>query len=153
MQFLYQTIKEIINTGKVGVPVFVRCVVQILPKSEYLIDTLARILMMTGNWMEALPIKVYVQFRESKMQITASVQYTGGQNAIISVNTAPNVSPRIDLMMLGNKGALYHDGASIPPGFEFNFDPITIPEWLINALRKSINSGKPEIIREVESFE
>ncbi|MGQ9610757.1 MAG: hypothetical protein ACUVWN_15785 [bacterium] len=153
MQFLYQTIKEMINTGKIGVPVFVRCIVQIVPKNEYLIDTLAKILMITCNWMEALPIKVYVQSRENKMQITASAQYTGGQNAIISVNTAPNVSPRIDLMMLGNKGALYHDGTSIPPGFDFDFDLITIPEWLINALIRSINSGKPEIIREVENFD
>ncbi len=75
------------------------------------------------------------------------------KNAIISVNTAPNVLQRIDLMMLGNKGALYHDGTSIPPGFEFDFDPIVIPEWLINALKKSINTGKPETIREVENFE
>ncbi len=58
MQFLYQTIKEIVDTGKVGVPVFVRCIVQIMPKNEYLLDTLARILIMTGNWLEALPIKV-----------------------------------------------------------------------------------------------
>lgn len=87
------------------------------------------------------------------MQITASVQYTDGKNAIISVNSAPNVAQRIDLMMLGNKGALYHDGTSIPPGFEFDLEPIIIPEWLINALRKSINTGRPQIIREVENFE
>lgn len=152
MRFLYQTIKEILETGRVGTPVFVRCVVQILPISDDIVDTVARILMIAGSWFEAAPIRVYAQTQDF-MQITASVQYTGGQNAIISVNIANDLPPRVDLMMLGNKGALYHDGESLPEGFDITFDSTPIPEWLIEALERSLENGRPANIEEVLDFD
>ena len=153
MQFLYQTVKEILSTGRIGTPVFVRCVVQIGAGDGHLIDPLARMLMITGLWLEATPFRIYAQSRYGLMQITASVQYTGGQTAIVSVSAAPGVSPRVDLMVLGNKGALYQDGTSLPPGFDMAFEPVAIPEWLIDALERSLLAGKPTIIEEVTDFE
>jgi len=148
MQFFYQTVKEILDTGRVGVPVFVRCVVQIAPRNEHIIDTLARILTLTGSWLEAVPMRVYVQHHNS-MQITASIQYTGGQTAIVSVNVASDVPPCVDLMMLGNKGAIYHDGTTVPIDFDVAFEPLPVPEWLLCALKRSLHIGKPTIIEEV----
>jgi len=149
MQFLYQTVKEIIETGRVGTPVFVRFVVQIMPSGEHILDTLARFLVITGSWLTSIPIKVYVQHRENSAQITASVEYAGGQTAIVSVNIANVISSRIDLMMIGNKGAVYQDGEMMPPGFDVDFEPSSIPEWLMDAIEQSLFAGKPVSIEEV----
>ncbi len=117
MQFLYQTIKEIIDAGRVGTPVFVRFIIQTIPIDEHIIDILARTLVMTGSWFTSIPIRIYVQHKENTAQITASVEYTSGQTAIVSVNVSNAFTSRVDLMMLGNKGALYHDGEVMPSGF------------------------------------
>jgi len=151
MHFLYQTIKDILNAGEVGVPVFVRCLVQVIPNNNSLIDLLGKLLMMAGSWMDTIPIKVYVQQRN--IQVNASVLYTGGQTAIVSVNTAMGVSPKLDLMMIGNKGALYHDGTEMPPGFDFSFDHLIVPDWLMDAMERSIDNGRPEVIEEVRNFD
>jgi hypothetical protein len=153
MQFLYQTIKEIIDAGRVGTPVFVRFTAQIIPSDDHIIDTLGRILSVIGSWLTAIPIRVYVQHRENTAQVTASVEYEGGQTAIVSVGITSGLSSRIDIMMLGNKGALYHDGEDMPPGFDMDTDLVSIPEWLMDAIEHSLFSGKPVLIQEVLDVE
>lgn len=166
MQFLYQTVKEILDTGRVGVPVFVRCVVQLPPGSGHMINTLARMLILVGSWLKAMPSKIYAQSRYGSTQVTASVQYAGGQTAIVSVisakrsspgedtrHSAENISPRVDLILLGNKGALYHDGIAIPTEPDITFESLPVPRWLISALEHSLQAGKPAIIQEAMDIE
>jgi hypothetical protein len=153
MQFLYQTIKEIIDTGRVGTPVFVRFIAHVLPSDEHIIDTLGRILTITGSWLNAMPIRIYVQHKENTAQITASVEYEDGQTAIASIGIAAGLSSRIDLMMLGNKGALYHDGEDMHPEFSMDIDLMVIPDWLIEAIERSLFIGKPVLIQEVLDIE
>jgi hypothetical protein len=153
MQLLYQTIKEIIDTGRVGTPVFVRFIIQTIPINEHILDILARTLVMTGSWFSSIPIRIYVQHKENTAQVTASVEYTGGQTAIVSVNISNKFTSRVDLMMLGNKGALYHDGEVMPSGFDFGAEPLIIPEWLIEVIERSLFAGKPILVEEVLDFE
>jgi len=153
MQFLYQTVKEIIDTGRVGIPVFVRLIGRIIPSEDHIIDTLGRILAITGSWFSAVPIRIYVQHKENTAQVTATVEYESGQTAIVSLSIASEFASRIDLMMLGNKGALYHDGNNIPLNFDMNIKLIEIPEWLMDAIERSLFVGKPVLIQEVLDVE
>ncbi len=153
MHLLYQTVKEIIDTGRVGVPVFIRFIVQITPIEEQIIDILAQTLVMTGSWLGAVPSKIYVQHKENTAQITATAEYTGGQTAIVSVNVSGEFNSRIDLMLLGNKGALYHDGEIMPKGFDLKAEPMIIPKWLIEIIERSLYTGEPIILEEVLDFD
>jgi hypothetical protein len=149
MQSLYHTVKEILNTGRVGTPVFVRCVAQIASGSEHVGNVLARILTMACSWLEASPLRVYAQSGGNSAQITVTIQYVGGQTSIVSVNAASGVAPFVDLMLLGSKGALYHDGEALAPGFDVTAEPLPIPKWLTDAVERSLRAGKPTIIEEV----
>lgn len=151
MKCLYQTIKEIIDTGRVGEPVFVRYMVQISPGDEFtyecLVNTLAKMIVMTGSWMNASPRRIYAQ--NGNLQLTVSAQFSRGQTAILCVN-AGSICTKVDLTMLGNKGALYHDGICIPPDLDSTLELFTIPDWLINVLKRSLDSGRPEVVQEEE---
>ena len=61
MQLLYKTVKSVLDSGRVGSPVFVRCVAQIASDREHLTDALAEMLAIAGLWLGASPQKVYVQ--------------------------------------------------------------------------------------------
>ena len=153
MRFLYETVKEILDTGRLGIPVFVRCSAQIGVGGEQMEDVLARILAMTCSWLESVPLKVYAQEGRRSRQLTATAHLVGGQTAIVSVNTAPGAGDSMDLILLGNKGAIYHDAESIPPGFDINDELIPVPEWLVEAMRESFRTGKPAAIEEVLDHE
>lgn len=153
MQSLYETVKEILDTGRLGTPVFVRCVAQIAPEDEHAGNVLARILTMACSWLEASPLKVYAQRGINSRQITVTVQYIAGQTATVIVNAPPGATTRVDLMLLGNKGALYHDGDVLPPGFDISAEPLPVPKWLVGAIDRSLRAGKPAMVEEVTDFE
>ncbi len=153
MRFLYETVKEILKSGRVGTPVFLRCSAQIESGDDYVEDVLVRILAMSCSWMEAVPLRVYAQNGKKSKQLTVTVHYVGGQTGIVSVNAAPDVEDSLYLMLLGNKGALYHDAGSLPPGFDITSESLPVPEWLTEAVMKSYETGKPTLIEEVVGFE
>ncbi len=153
MRFLYETVKEILDTGRVGVPVFLRCSAQIESGDDHVEDVLMRILTMTCSWMESVPLRLYAQSGSKSKQLTVTVHYVGGQTGIVSVNAAPDAKDSLDLMLLGNKGALYHDSESLPPGFDLTTGPLPVPEWLVDAVAESYRTGEPTLIEEVMRFE
>jgi len=144
MRSLYETTRRIIENGRVGVPVFARFSVQISHKDGHVEDFFPRILTMTCSWMKAKPIRVYALSKDDYKHLTALVHYEDGQTAIVSVNTVPRNEHRVYLMLLGNKGALYHDIETLPPGFEITAEPLPIQESLMHAFNQSISTGKPE---------
>ena len=152
MQFLYQTVRDILDSGRIGVPVFARCAVQIESDGECLKNVFARILTMTCSWMKAAPFRIYAQSGKSQ-QFTVTAHYAGGQTAIVSANAAPGVRASVDLMLLGNRGALYHDADSLQPGFDVTAEPLPAPEWLAEAVERSLRTGRPASIEEVTDFE
>ena len=146
MRSLYETTTRIIENGRVGVPVFARFSVQISHEDGHVEDVLARILTMTCSWMNAKPIMVYALSKDDSKHLTALVHYEDGQTAIVSVNTVPRHEHRVYLMILGNKGALYHDMEALPPGFEITAKPLPIQGRLMHALNSSISTGRPEFL-------
>jgi len=166
MQLLYQTVKHALDAGRVGSPVFVRYVAQIASGREELRGVLAEALAMANSWLGASPQRVYVQGCGDAGQLTATVQYSGGQTALLSVGVAPPVyaealrtAPQIDLMLLGNKGALYHDSTSLSlfalaaAGSVAPAEPLPISNPLMTAVEESLRTGKPTIVEEVSESE
>lgn len=154
MQTLYETVKEILDTGRLGVPVFVRCVAQVATGGEHAEDVLARMLTTACSWLEASPLRVYAQSKDGSRQITATVHYVGGQTSIVSVSAVPGAATGVrSLMLLGNKGALYHDGEVLPPGLDITAEPLPVPEWLVDAVKRSLRASKPVVVGEVMDFE
>ena len=153
MKSLYQTVKEILDSGRIGVPVFMRCVVQVSPESEHMVSVLAKMLAMACSWLEASPLEVYAQSKDGSGQISVTVQYVDGKTSIVSVKVTPGATLSVDLMLLGNKGALYHDADALAPGFDITAVPVPVPDWLMDAVGHSLNSGEPMVIEEVLEFE
>ena len=153
MQFLYKTVKEVLDSGRIGSPVFVRCIAQIASDRENLKDVLAEALATANLWLDASPQRVYAQGGKDAGQITATVHYVSGQTALVSVGTVKaNGTPRADLMLLGNKGAIYHDSLILPSfaiaaaGSVSQTEQLPITKSLMDAVESSLQTGKSAII-------
>lgn len=152
MQFLYQTVKEVLDSGRIGRPVFVRCLAQIASDREYLKDAFAEVLATANAWLGASPQRVYAQGGEDAGYITAAVHYLSGQTALASMSAAKANGPsRVDLMLLGNKGAIYYDSLLLP-SFAMPVRSISQSEqlssskMLMDAVECSLRTGKSAII-------
>jgi len=152
MQFLYKTVKEVLDSERIGSPVFVRCIAQIASDREHLTDALAEALATANLWLDSPPQRVYAQGGKDAGQITATVHYVSGQTALVSVGTVKaNDTPRADLMLLGNKGAIYHDSIILPlfaiaAGPVSQTEQLPITRLLMDAIELSLQTGKSAII-------
>jgi hypothetical protein len=145
---LYQSVKVALDAGHVGVPVFVRCVAYTANGRDELTEALHQAAAVAGGWLDAPPRRIYVLGGEEAGQITATLQYAGGQSALVSVNPVPpDGAARVDLMLLGNTGALYHESSALSraqlaaAGAAAGELP-TLPAGLGTAIRESLESGR-----------
>jgi hypothetical protein len=146
---LQRSVQAALDAGHVGVPVFARCVAQTAADPGGLAEALGQMVAVAGLWLGAPACRVYVQGSALAGQITATLQYAGGQTALVSVSPTPaDGASRIDLLLLGNTGALSHEGSALspaqlaaagtPPG------PLpALPEALRHALERSLSTGAP----------
>jgi hypothetical protein len=159
---LQQAVQAALDARHVGVPVFVRWVAQTASDGDELTEALGEAVAVAGSWLGAPVRSVYVQGRgrrpspASAGQITATVQYAGGQSALVSVSPTPaEGAPRLDLMLLGNTGALYHDGSGLSPaqlaavGTPSGELP-SLPDTLRRALAQSLSTGTPVTVTACE---
>lgn len=149
MKTLYKKIGEILDTERIGVPVFVRCSAQIKPGHANLMDVLARMLTMVCSWMKANPFQIYAQSENELQQLSVTTHHRGGQTSILSINTAPECNGGLDLMLLGNKGALYYDLDTGAPGIDMIAEPLPVPGWLMNAVKQSLSAKASVTVQEV----
>jgi len=144
MQSLQQSVQSVINKGRIGSPVFLRCMLQTPSKEENIAQATAALAALANTWMPSSPEQIYVQKSADAIQSTAMIQYSGGQTAVVSVNCIPpDTEASVDLILVGNKGVIYHE---TPMGrhrlmkarIEFSGG-----ENLVDVIYQAIKTGKP----------
>lgn len=107
---LERAVREAIRTGRVGRPVFVRCTADADADRPGLRGVLVRILSAARGWVEDELDRLYVQESSDGLHCAATALFRGGATALVAACSGAAASPGIDLIVLGNHGALYHEG-------------------------------------------
>lgn len=146
---LDRTVREAIKAGRIGQPVFVRCVASVAPDGDA-VGTAAQIIRATSEWIGSPVRRLYAVESPAPRQNSVSVEFADGAAALVNTTTAAAAGPTIDLIVLGNHGALYHEtlaeinreGAAAnaaAPG-------AAADSALRVALDKSLRSGQPQVL-------
>ncbi|MEC8842052.1 MAG: hypothetical protein VX432_10715, partial [Candidatus Poribacteria bacterium] len=116
MQSLQKSIQSVIDSGRIGSPVFLRSMLQV-PVED--IEHATNILITLANlWMPSSPEFIQARRSQDDVQLTTMIQYLGGQTAVLSANrVTTNQTASIDLHLIGNKGVIYHE---TPPSRHHN---------------------------------
>lgn len=142
-QALNQSITSAIESGKIGKPVFVRLTALTASENvsvDLLLDFLYR---MAAGWMSQCSGNVYGLKGKNDGQLTATAQFAEGASAVITAACDHGV-PRIDLIVLGNHGAIYHSEQIVPArDGSIEIEPTPGDQTLREAIAKSIESGTP----------
>ena len=142
MELLKKSVQSVIEKERIGSPVFLRCVLHVAGDAANLLSPVAEVTALANGWMPSSPASVYAQGDAAATQVTVMVHYVGGQMALLSVNRV-NVETAIDLMLVGNKGVIYHE---TPVGRHYlNAAPPELDDTgeLTEAIAQSLESGQP----------
>ena len=151
MESLQKSVQSVINEGRIGSPVFVRCLLQSPLKDGDTVGASAALAKIANAWMPSSPEQIYVQQSQDGTQSTTMIKYAGGQTALLSVNrVAANQEESIDLALVGNRGAIYHE---TPRGqYRLMRSSIQLDDEgkLSDLISRAIASGEPVNLRSEE---
>lgn len=141
MESLQKSVQTVIKSGRIGSPVFLRCLFNVATGTS-LLQPAAAVMAIANEWMPAEPARIYAQGNADATQVTLMVQYAGGQSAVMSVNRT-QAEPELDIMLIGNKGVLYHE---TPTGrHSMSAVPLEMDDAgeLTPIIAQSLESGRP----------
>jgi len=149
IQSLQQSVQSVINEGRIGSPVFLRCIVHAPIEAADIVEGIAALTGVANSWLPDLPEQVYALDNADKTQITAMVKYAGGQSALLSVNRLPaGGEVTVDLRLVGNNGIIYHETPTGP--YRLMNEPLTFRggEDLVDAIRQGLETKQPISVTE-----
>ncbi len=145
MELLKKSVDSVIEKGRIGSPVLLRCVLNVASGTSSLLQPTAEIAALSNGWIPSQPQRVYAQGDADATQVTVMVQYANGQMAVLSVNRV-ETETAIDIMLVGNKGVIYHE---TPIGR--NYLSATPPQLgatgeLTEAISNALATGQPIMV-------
>jgi len=141
---LEQSIQGVVDRQRIGRPVFVRYTLLGALQPEEMPALLSRMLDAARRWLGHPIGKIYAVGSVDAGQVTLTVQTTEGATALISVGRTRAVGDGIDLMVLGDRGAIFHDagqGSLACSGARYR-QPAGETKWL-RLIERALASGQP----------
>jgi predicted dehydrogenase len=141
---LHRAVQLTLAGKRLGKPVFVRYTLDGVAKPEAMVPALARAAAAVREWLGQPLESVYALGAVAAGQVSLTLRFRDGATALVSASRSPARGDGLDLMVIGNRGALYHDsgGASLwdEPAAAADSPDAALSELIERALR----SGKPE---------
>ena len=142
MESVKKSIDNVIENDRIGSPVFLRCVFHLANESSNLLQPVTEMVSLSNGWMPSKPQCVYAQGDAAGSQISVMVKYAGGQMSVLSVNRV-ETETAIDLMLVGNKGVIYHE-TPIGRHYMSGTPPeLTLSGELTELITLALNTGQP----------
>ena len=149
IESLQQSVQSVIDEGRIGSPVFLRCMVYAPIEAADTVGEIAALTTIANEWMPDPPEQVYALDNADRTQITVMVKYAGGQSALLSMNRLPaGGEVTVDLRLVGNNGIIYHETPTGP--YRLMNPPLSFSggEDLIDAIRQGLDTKQPISVTE-----
>ena len=108
---LSEVVQEAIGEERLGQPQFLRCLAQV--SADRLGDAINEWVALGEAWFGSSVATRHRLGDGSGVYLTEMAKWETGQAALITVSsTGSNGAPAIDLMLIGSRGTIYHEGAA-----------------------------------------
>ncbi len=142
---LHRAVQATLASKRLGRPVFVRYLLCSQDRAEAALPRLAQLTAAVRDWIGQEIERVYAVGTARGGQITLTLEFRGAATALVSWAAAPPRGDGIDLTILGNRGAIYHDAGGARLCQEAALGPPDSPDKaLLALLERAVQSGRPE---------
>jgi hypothetical protein len=142
---LDRMVLEAVFSGRIGKPVFVRLLGNSgAADQENQWNCLLSLVRLANRWMGQAPRRVYATGSPGRAPIAAVIEYANGTSATIGTTTGSDAGAVADVLLLGNRGAIYYEGLQLAGAAgAAGRAAAGAEETLRAALEMSLNSGEP----------
>jgi hypothetical protein len=142
---LHRAVQSTLASKRLGRPVFVRYLLCSRDKAEAALARLAQLTAAVRDWLGQPLERVHAAGTPRGGQVSLTLELRGGATALVSWAAAPPRGDGLDLTVLGNRGALYHDAGAARLFEEGALGPPPAPDKaLLALLGRALRSGRPE---------
>lgn len=145
---LPRAVQGTLDSKRLGQPVFVRYTLQGLDQPALIAPRLAQMTTIVRGWLNQTIERVYAVGTMESGQVALTLQFREGGTAQVSFARGQPRGLGVDLMVLGNHGAIYHDSGSAYLWDEAATPFAEPPDAKLQAvIERALQSGKPEAVK------
>jgi hypothetical protein len=142
---LHRTVQATLASKRLGSPVFVRYLYHGGAEERAVLTRLARIVALVRTWLGQPLDRILAQGNAAARHIALTCECRGGATGVVTWIGTTARGPGIDLTVLGNHGALYHDLGDANAWDDASFDDQTpVDDALLAWIERAVRSGRPE---------
>jgi hypothetical protein len=139
---LHRTVQSTLASKRLGQPVFVRYLMHGLDQPEAILPRLTQASAVVRAWLGQTLERIYATGSVPTGQVSLTLQFREGGTALVSFARGQPRGGGVDLMVLGNHGAIYHE-ASNADLWDEPAAPTADPR-LQAVIERAVKSGKPQ---------
>lgn len=140
----HRAVQSTLATKRLGTPVFVRYLLQGPIAVRAVPSFLAQIVHTVSTWLDQDLHRIYALGAVKSRHVTLTLEYDRGASSQLTWAGAPQ-NPGLDLILVGNRGALYHDTGLANPWQRFPALPSEAAPKELNAwIDRALKSNQPE---------
>ena len=145
---LDRTVRDAIKSGRIGQPVFVRLTVTVEPAGADTWAVLGALVPAVQEWVGVPIQRLYAVETSPRHHSALALQFQGGPSALLSSVIPAPAGPGLDVLILGNRGGLYHDGlmCGAPPGLGLTAPPERADDPMLKVIETSLRTGRPQAL-------
>ncbi len=142
---LHRGVEATLASKRLGQPVFVRYLWHGFDRPNEVVPRLAVLVDAVGRWLGQSLERVYATGGLTAGQVSLTLEFREGGTAMVGWTSSRDRGDGVDLMVLGNRGAMYHDAGSAER-FDEPLTPAAGPASgdLQAVIERALRSGKPE---------
>lgn len=145
---LHRAVQTTLASKRLGTPVFARYQFHAALKGQAVVARLAKSAATVRDWFNVPVERVFAQGSVASRHITLLLEMRGGLTAVVTWVGTPGRAAGVDLMLLGNHGALYHDAGDAPLyDIALAADDTPPDRDLVALIERAIKSGRPEDVQ------
>jgi hypothetical protein len=137
---LHRVVAATLAEKRIGQPVFVRYLLHHPEPPESVIARLAQLTAIVKSWLAQPLDRVYVLSSPDRSHVALTLQFQQGATALVLLTHGGQQPGGVDLLVLGNHGAVYHETAGAV-GAEVLLAP---DPHILTLIERALASGQPE---------
>ncbi len=142
---LHRAVQTALASKRLGTPVFARYLYHTPLKGQAVVARLTKMSATVRDWINQPLERILAQGSAASRHITLLLEFRGGATAVVTWVGASGRGAGVDLTLLGNHGALYHDAGDAPLWDEpFAADDAAPERDLLAWIERAIKTGRPE---------
>jgi len=142
---LHRGVQSTLASKRLGTPVFVRYHYHSPLKGQTVLARLAKTTATVRSWLDQPLERIFAQGTATSRHVTLTLEFRSGVTAVVTWVGTNGRGGGVDLTLIGNHGALYHDAGDAPLWDEaFASDDAAPDKDLTAWIERAIKSGRPE---------